>query len=507
MNRERAETFLRLLAEAVLREAAAAAPVSRGAWSADSPNAGFARLARVAQALMAVHSLDLATARDILDDFAIAIGARQHSDPGPLLLTQPGMIRGSRYAQAWPGPAGRGQAARGGSGGAGPADSGAAGQGGPDRFVPLGLTAPFRHEDIRGELNLLSYARTSSGARFTITWRARGPADLGRFGHAPQDPVFPRLFTVKDDRGTRYHLEFRFTGGLDEAGGAGEIRVRPDPPDAARWLEFSAPGEAAVRASLDPPGAPEPPDAADGGEPRVGQTGLSAGEQLLNRVADRLLSFAAEYPQDLRLRLAATARSPLSAAAADLGDVVAALEAAEVLPPVSEVPGQLAALCASLRVSGHGLAVPVVAANLPERWLSVLAHYQRRKTDAAPARDGHAAVAAAFGDLDGVRLALLGLHNTDGQTIAHLLVSGPDEDDTPGPPDPENLPLSVWIRDSGGRWHVAGVAGAHHADGEYLLRLKLVPPLARSTAWIEVVAAWRSAEVRATLPLRWGYPP
>jgi len=62
----------------------------------------------------------------------------------------------------------------------------------------------------------------------------------------------------------------------------------------------------------------------------------------------------------------------------------------------------------------------------------------------------------------------------------------------------------VWVRDSGGRWHVAGVDGAHLSDGEYRLRVKLRPALARATVWIEVVAAGRSAEVRATVPLRWG---
>jgi hypothetical protein len=136
----------------------------------------------------------------------------------------------------------------------------------------------------------------------------------------------------------------------------------------------------------------------------------------------------------------------------------------------------------------------------------VLAHYQRRKPHTAPARDGHAAVAAAFPELDGIRLALLGLHNTGGETRAHLLVGGLDEDET-WMPGVESVPVSVWARDSVGRWHVAGVVSANYADGEYVLRLRLVPPLARSTEWIEVAAAWRSAQVRATVPLRWGFPP
>jgi hypothetical protein len=35
----------------------------------------------------------------------------------------------------------------------------------------------------------------------------------------------------------------------------------------------------------------------------------------------------------------------------------------------------------------------------------------------------------------------------------------------------------------------------------------MVPPLARSTSWIDVLAAGQSAEVRVRLPLDWGYSP
>jgi hypothetical protein len=69
------------------------------------------------------------------------------------------------------------------------------------------------------------------------------------------------------------------------------------------------------------------------------------------------------------------------------------------------------------------------------------------------------------------------------------------------------FPLSVWLRDSGGRWHAGRPAGWHRNGDEYAVRLQLVPPLTRSTAWLEVLAGGRSAEVRTTLPLRWGYPP
>ena len=161
---------------------------------------------------------------------SIAVGVRQHSDPGPLLLTRPAFARGRLYARAWPGPP----------------DPGAVGLGavGPDCYVPLGLTIPFRHEDISGEVNLLSYSHTSSGARFTVTWRTRSPVGQSLMGRGFGSPVFPRLFTVADDRGNLYQLDFSFTDW------SGEIRLRPDPPDGLRWLELNAPGQKPVRIDL-----------------------------------------------------------------------------------------------------------------------------------------------------------------------------------------------------------------------------------------------------------------
>jgi hypothetical protein len=485
MNRERAETFLRLLAETQLRAACEGAFVADAPWPTDSPGTSFGRLARVSQALTAVHALDLAAAQDVLADFALALSVRQHSDPSPVLLTRPAMARGRLYARAWPGPPDPGAV------GLAAVSLAAAGQ---DCYVPLGLTVPFRHEDISGEVNLLSYSHTSSGARFTVTWRTRSPAGQPLMGRGFGSPVFPRLFTVSDDQGNRYQLDFSFTDW------SGEIRLRPDPPDGLRWLELNPPGQKPVRVDLHEPGAEEP----DGARPQVTPADLSAGEQMLMVFADRLLMVAGEHGPDLRRT--SYARAPLNAMTAGLGDVVAALEAAEVLPPLSQVPGQVAALCASLSVTGHGLTAPP-GPELPERWLSLLSHYQRRKPDTAPAREGHAPLAVALPEFDGMRLALLGLHNTDGQTILHLLVSGLPEDDGTGPPLLENLPVSVWVRDSGGRWHVGGVDGAHFSDGEHWLRMKLRPALARSTPWIEVLVAGRSAEVCATLPLHWGYPP
>jgi hypothetical protein len=482
MNRERAEAHLRLLAETELRDALQEAPFTAGRWPADRSDASFARMARVARALTDVHALEVETAEAVLTDFATALGARQRSDQGRLMMRYETALRkrASRAqwfawpalgSQVWPGAPG-------------PSGQGSPGHGGPARLMPLGLTVWYSHDGLDGELHLLSYSRTASGARFAIAWRIISSGAGGGF------PLPAGLFGVTDDKGARYSLSFTGCGGPDWAG---EIRLHPDPPDHVRWFDLAPPGGPALR--VDVHQAPSQDDTC----PQVSETDLAPGEYLLNQVAERLLTAAQDFPLDPRSWPGIVRAGPFDGIAAGLGDVVAALEAAGALSPGSPVPGRLAALCASLRVSGHGITAPP-ARDLPEPWLSLLAHYHRRKPDPAPVWDGFAGAAASLPELDGIRLALLGVHTSEGRTVLHLRAS---IQDGAGRPLGHDLPLSVWVRDSGGRWHVAEQDSWAADDGEYALTLRLVPPLARSAAWIELLAAGLSAEVRAKLPLRW----
>jgi hypothetical protein len=460
MDRERAETFVRLLAEAALR--------------GPDPSAG---LLQAAWALTAVGALDHQTAEAILADAELALavrhGATRPGRLGPLArigaLMDPGHI---------PAPV--------------PSPPAAAA---PDRYVAVGRMIAFHDETVSGEFGLMSYARTAAGARLIATWQTRDP--LGRRRGAGLPPAGP--FRLTDDRGNGYEMLFSITSQPESAC---ELTLRPDPPAGIRWLDISAPGERAVRIHLEPGAGLE--HGADGVPAQVSRTGLSAGEHLLNRIAERLLTVAPEFPHELRLRLAAVTPGPVTNLTSGLGAAIAALEAAEALSPLSPVPGRLAALCEALRVPGHGItAAP--APDLPEPWVSMLSHYHRRKPDSAPPGDDFAGVAAALPELDGVKLVLLGVQNYDGSTWMKALAVGQLPDRRPWAPGGDMaFPLSVWVRDSAGRWHVARPAGWHESDGEATVTLRLLPPLTRQGDRIEVLATGRSAEVRATLPLRWG---
>lgn len=221
-------------------------------------------------------------------------------------------------------------------------------------------------------------------------------------------------------------------------------------------------------------------------------------------LAARLLTVAATFPQDTPEELADAQPGLVPHPAANLGDIIAALQAADALSPASPGPGQLAGLCASLGVSGHGITAPPDG-NLPEPWRSMLTRYHRRQPQTAPQAGGWAATAAQLPELDGARVAVLGLHHSEDGTILHVQASGvTPEDDWAYYRGARPLP-ALWIRDSSGRWHTTRLNGYSPARdaGEVMLYPAIVPPLDSGTAWIDVLAAGQSAEVRARLPLRW----
>ena len=163
---------------------------------------------------------------------------------------------------------------------------------------------------------------------------------------------------------------------------------------------------------------------------------------------------------------------------------------------LSPVPGQLATLCAGLNVSGHGITAPPACDLLPAH------RYQRRKTGTASERHGCAAAAVMLPDLDGIRLAILGLTNYQDRTVVHLHASGPRSEVIYGP-DELYAWATLWIRDGSGRWHATRTVARSGMNDEVALRVEVLPPLSRATDRIELVAAGPSAEIRATVPLHW----
>jgi hypothetical protein len=346
---------------------------------------------------------------------------------------------------------------------------------------------------------VLSYAQTASGARLTMAARTRGefvPPGIEPSCRYRPYATFPvHQFTATDDRGIPYQVSFVGWGERRPSELTGQLTLQPGPPSGIRWLDLATTaGQPAVRIDLSRPA---------GGEMTARPAITSPGEHVLHYIAMRLLLLALEFPEEIRLHPAVPLPEPFTCIAAGLGDVVAALQACGALSALSPVPGQLAALCAGLKITGHGITARP-ARDLPAPWLSMLAHYFRRKPRTALASDGCAAAAAAFPELDGIRLTIVGLHHSADRTVLFAQADGlrPDGYDGRLGVEPD-CPLRIWIRDSDGRWHATRArrwAGTDHTG--VTMRLQVLPALNRP-AWIDVFAAGYSAQVRATLPLRW----
>jgi hypothetical protein len=274
-----------------------------------------------------------------------------------------------------------------------------------------------------------------------------------------------------------------------------EFLLSPDPPAQIRWLDLiTAPGQPATRIDLDPP--IRAPDVT------VTRTAHSPAELLLDVIGARILCSGPSVPQGEPEHPPADATDLRAFIGDGPGEIVAALHASGALPPGSPVPGQLAGLCARIGIPGHGITAP--PADLPEPWHSMLTR-PRRLPQPAPAPRILAATVAELPELDGAQITILGLHHDQARTIVHMLVSGVTAEDgwTYGR-GVRPLP-ALWVRDSSGRWHATRTHGMMPSgnSGEVVLWLRIVPPLDRGTAWIDLVATGRSAEVRVRLPLCW----
>jgi hypothetical protein len=481
MNRERAETHLRLLAEAELRRAAT--------WPADGgllEECHSARLELVAQALHAVRAFDMGAANEIQAELALALGVRQPGQrPGGLAPNAEANL--NRLTLGLPRPsAGHHRPPR---------------PHAPWRVMPVGQVIRTRAGDVQGELHLLAYAQTAAGARFTAVGY-RDPGQVPERHRPPPGVLLAHQITAVDDQGTSY--QFSASLGPVHAEWSGVLDLRPDPPHEIRWLDLStAPGQPATRIDLNSRQARQARPAPQ--EITVTPAAVSSGELLLTGIATGFLALAS--PEQVPLHPSAARPGPLSQAADGLADIIATMHAAAELSPSSRLPGQLAGLCARLGISGHGIAAPPTA-DLPEPWLSLLTYCHRGEPARAPV-PGWAVTAIELPELDGARVTVLGLHNGEHGQFLHLLASGITPEYTwPYGTIANRMPV-VWLRDRNDRWHIARPArSAPWRDtDDFLLWLRVVPPLDHGTPWIDVVAAGPSAEVRARLPLSWNCNP
>jgi hypothetical protein len=177
MNREHAENYLRLLAEAELRRAASA--------SGSAGQRHAQRLFLAAQALTAVDAIEVDTAEQIQADIGLALTGRRSSRGATGAFRAAGLGMGHPLAvpqrTSW-------------------------------RVAPVGKVIRIRDGGDHRKLLVVAYVQTAEGTRFTMAgWPFR-------------------RFTATDDRGASYQVGFR--GG--HAGSRGDLLGESDEPDGFR---------------------------------------------------------------------------------------------------------------------------------------------------------------------------------------------------------------------------------------------------------------------------------
>jgi hypothetical protein len=439
VDRERAETHLRLLAEAELRRV-----MTMPAGSIVGRRHP-ARLALAAQALTAVGAVGADVAGQIQADVSLAGAARRRIIAGG---PRPGRLQPARRRASW-------------------------------RVVPVGQVIQVRDGGVRRDVLVMAYVQSAGGARFiTADWL---------FG--------PLTVTAADDQGVSYQVSW--AGEMAPR----ELLLRPDPRHQIRWLDLTAdPGQPATRIDLGPPSPAPAPGVTATQDPRspgellldviaarilTAAAPLARGHPGPPAAADDLRAFVGDGPGHIVTALhAAGLLPPDSPAPGQLAGLCARLGIdghGITAPPAADLPGHWHDMLS--RREPQLPAVPgILAATVTE----------------LPDLDGATiAIAGLHHGERGTIMALLatGVTLEDDWPYARGVKPLPGLwiRDSHGHWHATRLDgLSPWGGNGSDPWTDTRMV---------TLWLKIIPPLDHGTAWIQVHAAGQSAHVRATLLL------
>jgi len=380
------------------------------------------------------------------------------------------------------------------------------------RAVPVQATVPAAPDGSWGETTLLALVIAPDSAVLTAAGRPprqRGGApyledprlafgSIRRLGRSadPADPV------VVDDRGNRYQLELGSWSGEPDEDWSGTLEISPIPAAGIRWLDLTMrPDAPTIRIELaDPGGGSQAATAPRATEtPVTGALKATAAALPAGTAVDQILDEASRGL--LHRAVMSQGGLPDRGDISDVTDIVTALEASGALPPSSPGLARLVAVARQVGISVPAALSPFRAADsLPAAWTSVLANRDRRDGPV-----GNTAAAIVLPELEGTRVVLAGLRSSAAEAELHVLAWGwPDEERYMVAHQEE--PLSWWARDDAGRWHLAEMNGGGFGDGQADFELRLIPPLHPEASALEVCLTGRSGHVTVTVPLDWQEP-
>jgi hypothetical protein len=457
-GRERAETYLRVQAEAELQRARyqnSERWISSG-WRLPGDTRPAKRcmlhIAAIARALTAAGVIDDPTASDVLADLQAALAIRSLI-PTTELLSGPRGVQGANASVYFPvrrlvrTPAA-------------PV---------PMRLTPAGAVAVCEVGHQRIRVHLASLVVDGNSAAVGI--RARLAPDPVARSPLLQPWDIHNSCTAADDQGGTYGMHF--SGGGAEGYWKGLLHITPVPPPAVRWLDVSLPGAEPVRLRLDAPQR-------DLATSKISLRADEAAERYLDGQTVALLSSDDEEDgKDPRVAWAA------------LG-----LLSARVMRSLNPALRRLVAVTSQLGLDLPEPLAAIPAGPLPADWLSLVA-----RRDCRDGPNGTVPVAATLPELDAAQCAIADIHSSAVSAGIEVHARA-----WPGPLDPRQPWREVFrwtARDDIGGWYATTVRDWSYGDATADMTLSLCPVIDPAARHLQIILTSRSGEVSMTVPLDW----
>ncbi len=177
-------------------------------------------------------------------------------------------------------------------------------------------------------------------------------------------------------------------------------------------------------------------------------------------------------------------------------EVASGLLAAGVMAAGSPAPRRLAAAAALLGLDLPPPLALIQPGQLPPEWVGMVA---RRDSDDGPT--GVMPVAAALPEVDGAHCVITELHSEPEQAIMHVHARGwPTDGHFRSLP---TMPFRWAARDDVAGQYVVGPHGSSSSDDEADLELELQPAINPAAHTLEIILTGRTGEVSVTFPLDW----
>ncbi len=279
--------------------------------------------------------------------------------------------------------------------------------------------------------------------------------------------------TAVDDQGTGYHGCFSGGGGDERWDGTFDFHRAPSA--GVRWLDVSLPGAAPVRIDM------------SARAPALPTTSVQLPDGAAGRYLDRLT---------LHELVARRAMDPFSADEQGLVAAASDLLDAGLIAPGSPALGRLAAAADLLNLELPSRLAGRRADKLPDDWLVILARW-----DSEDGPVGTIPLATQLPDLEGMRCLITGIES-DGESASVQVHVGGWPELVPHPT--VTADRYHWTaRDDGGWLYVAEeIQEGCHADGADITFL-LHPAIRPQARTLTITLTGRSRQVGVTVPLDW----